>query len=130
MISTIILVILIAALIGVLPAWPYSREWGLFPSGGPILVVIILQVLVLSARLQLFPLNPIPESPMRNPIGIVLVLVGVILLVLGVAASESVASSFSKFFTGEPSDRSIWLMIGGVVAIGLGAGLGWRSSRT
>jgi uncharacterized membrane protein YidH (DUF202 family) len=66
----------------------------------------------------------------RNPLGIVFVLVGVVLLVLGVAASESVASSFSKFFTGEPSDRSIWLMLGGVVAIGVGVALGWRSSRT
>lgn len=67
---------------------------------------------------------------MRNPLGIVLVLVGVVLLILGFAASESIASSFSKFFTGEPSDRSIWLMLGGIVAIGVGATLGWRGSRT
>lgn len=66
---------------------------------------------------------------MRNPLGIVLVLVGVVLLVLGFAASESVVSSFSKFFTGEPSDRSIWLMLGGVAAIAVGASLGWRGSR-
>jgi uncharacterized membrane protein YidH (DUF202 family) len=67
---------------------------------------------------------------MRNPLGIILVLVGVVLLVLGIAASESVASSFSKFFTGEPTDRSIWLMLGGIVAIGVGGTLGWRGSRT
>lgn len=67
---------------------------------------------------------------MRNPIALVLVLIGVVLLILGFAASESVASSFSKFFTGEPTDRSIWLMIGGVVAIAVGASLSWRGSRT
>ncbi len=67
---------------------------------------------------------------MRNPLGLVILLVGIVLLVLGIAASDSVASSFSKFFTGEPSDRSIWLMIGGIVAIGVGATLGWRGSRT
>ncbi|HEX3133314.1 MAG TPA: DUF3185 family protein [Planctomycetota bacterium] len=67
---------------------------------------------------------------MRNPLGIILVLVGVVLLVLGIAASESVASSFSKFFTGEPTDRLIWLMLGGIVAIGVGGTLGWRGSRT
>lgn len=66
---------------------------------------------------------------MRNPLGIVLVLIGVVLLVLGLAASESIGSSFSKFFTGEPTDRSIWLMIGGVVAVGIGAALSWRDSR-
>jgi hypothetical protein len=67
---------------------------------------------------------------MRNPLGLVLMLVGVVLFVLGIAASESVASSFSKFFTGEPTDRAIWLMLGGVVALAIGATLGWRGSRT
>lgn len=67
---------------------------------------------------------------MRNPLALVLVLIGVVLLILGFAASESVASSFSKFFTGEPTDRSIWLMIGGIVAIAVGASLSWRGSRT
>lgn len=66
---------------------------------------------------------------MRTPLGIVLLLIGVVLLVLGFAASESVASSFSKFFTGEPTDRAIWLMLGGVVSLGLGAALSWRSSQ-
>jgi hypothetical protein len=66
---------------------------------------------------------------MRNPLGLVLVLVGIVLLILGVAASESIGSSFSKLFTGEPSDRSIWLMIGGVVAIAVGSAIGWRGSR-
>ena len=66
---------------------------------------------------------------MRNPFALVLIAVGILLLVLGIAASESVGSSFSKFFTGEPTDRSIWLMLGGLVALALGGGLGWRSSR-
>lgn len=66
---------------------------------------------------------------MRNPLAIVLVLIGVVLLVLGLAASESLGSSFSKFFTGEPTDRSIWLMLGGVVAVAIGATLSWRGSR-
>lgn len=66
---------------------------------------------------------------MRNPLGIVLLLVGVVLLVLGFAASESLASSFSKFFTGEPTDRAIWLILGGVVSLGLGAAFSWRGSR-
>jgi hypothetical protein len=49
--STILLVILILLLIGALPTWPYSREWGYYPSGGLGIVVLILVVLALTGRL-------------------------------------------------------------------------------
>ena len=48
---TILLVILILLLIGALPVYPYSAEWGYYPSGGAGLLVIILLVLILSGRL-------------------------------------------------------------------------------
>lgn len=51
MLSTILIVILILALLGALPAWNHSRNWGMFPSGGIGLVVLILIVLVLTNRL-------------------------------------------------------------------------------
>jgi Protein of unknown function (DUF3309) len=44
----ILLVILIILLIGAAPAWPYSRGWGYYPSGGLGLVVIIIIVLYLA----------------------------------------------------------------------------------
>jgi hypothetical protein len=44
---TILLVILILMLLGALPAWPYSRGWGYYPSGGLGLVLVILIVLML-----------------------------------------------------------------------------------
>jgi hypothetical protein len=47
MISTILLVVLILLLIGALPAWPHSRGWGYYPSGGLGLVVLILVILLL-----------------------------------------------------------------------------------
>ncbi len=42
--GTILLVILVLALIGVIPTWPHSRQWGYAPSGivGLILVVILI----------------------------------------------------------------------------------------
>jgi hypothetical protein len=49
--STILLVILVLLLVGALPAWPYSRGWGYYPSGGLGLVVVILLVLLLAGRL-------------------------------------------------------------------------------
>jgi hypothetical protein len=49
--STILLIILILLLLGALPAWPYSRGWGYYPSGGLGLVVIILIILLLMGRI-------------------------------------------------------------------------------
>jgi hypothetical protein len=47
MIRTILLVILILALVGSLPAWPYSAGWGYYPSGGLGAIVVILLILAL-----------------------------------------------------------------------------------
>jgi len=51
MIGTILLIILILLLLGVIPTWPHSRDWGYYPSGGLGLVLIIVIVLVLAGRL-------------------------------------------------------------------------------
>lgn len=48
--SVILLVILVVLLLGALPAWPYSRSWGYYPSGGLGLVVVVLLVLLLAGR--------------------------------------------------------------------------------
>jgi hypothetical protein len=48
---TILLVIVVLMLLGVMPAWPHSRGWGYYPSGGLGLVLLILVVLMLSGRL-------------------------------------------------------------------------------
>jgi hypothetical protein len=46
MLGTILLVILILLLLGALPAWPYSREWGYGPTGGLGLLLVIVLILV------------------------------------------------------------------------------------
>jgi hypothetical protein len=51
MLSTILLIILILMLVGSIPAWPYSRGWGYYPSGGLGIVLIIIIVLLLSGRI-------------------------------------------------------------------------------
>lgn len=50
-IGTILLIILILVLVGALPTWPHSKNWGFYPSGGVGLVVLILLLLVLMGRL-------------------------------------------------------------------------------
>ena len=49
--STILLIILILLLIGAIPQWPHSRNWGYGPSGGLGTIVIILIVLILLGHL-------------------------------------------------------------------------------
>jgi hypothetical protein len=51
MLSTVLIVVLVLALIGALPTWPYSSGWGYYPSGGLGLVVLIVLVLLLTGRL-------------------------------------------------------------------------------
>jgi hypothetical protein len=47
----ILTIILVLALLGSLPTWPYSRGWGYYPSGGLSLVLVILLILFLLGRL-------------------------------------------------------------------------------
>lgn len=49
--GTILLIVLILVLIGAIPSWPYSREWGPWPSGGVGVVLVIVVVLLLLGRL-------------------------------------------------------------------------------
>lgn len=49
--GSILLLILILALVGVIPTWPHSREWGYAPSGGVGLVLIIVLILFLLGRI-------------------------------------------------------------------------------
>lgn len=49
--STILLIVLILLLIGALPSWPHSRNWGYVPSGGLGLVVLIVIILLVMGRI-------------------------------------------------------------------------------
>jgi hypothetical protein len=49
--GAILLIILIIALIGALPSWPYSSGWGYYPAGGLGLIVLIVVALVVMGRL-------------------------------------------------------------------------------
>ena len=49
--NTILIVVLVLLLVGALPTWPHSANWGYLPSGGLGLVVLILIILLLTGRL-------------------------------------------------------------------------------
>ena len=49
--STILLVIVVLLVLGALPSWPYSRNWGYAPVGGLSLVLIVLALMIATGRL-------------------------------------------------------------------------------
>ena len=51
MLGTILLVVLILMLLGALPSWGHSRNWGYFPSGGLGMIVLVVVVLLLLGRI-------------------------------------------------------------------------------
>ena len=51
MLGTILIAVVVLLLLGALPTWPHSREWGYYPSGGLGLILLILIILLLLGRL-------------------------------------------------------------------------------
>ncbi len=51
MLGTVLVVLLVLMLLGALPTWPHSRNWGYYPSGGLGAVLIVLVILILLGRL-------------------------------------------------------------------------------
>jgi hypothetical protein len=51
MLGTILIVVLILALLGALPQWPHSRNWGYYPTGGLGLILAIVVILLLLGRI-------------------------------------------------------------------------------
>jgi len=50
MLGTILLILLVLLVLGAIPAWPYSRSWGYYPSGGLGLLLVIVVLFVLLGR--------------------------------------------------------------------------------
>lgn len=66
---------------------------------------------------------------MNKIISLALVATGIVLIIYGINASESIGSDVSRFFTGSPTDKTIWLLIGGIVVAAIGAGGLIRGTR-
>jgi amino acid permease len=66
---------------------------------------------------------------MNKIVSLVLLAIGVVLIIYGVNASDSVSSGFSRLFTGAPTDKTLWLLIGGVILAVVGLGGLLRGSK-
>jgi hypothetical protein len=66
---------------------------------------------------------------MNNVAGLAVFAIGIVLLIFGFNASQSFSSDVSRFFTGNPTDKSIWLLLGGVAAVIVGLFIAVRGAR-
>lgn len=66
---------------------------------------------------------------MNRLLGLALLAAGIVLLVLGVHSSDSISSDFSRFFTGTPTDKTVWLLISGIAVMIVGSVMSLRGQR-
>lgn len=52
---------------------------------------------------------------MTKMLSVALLAAGIILLIFGFNASNSLGSDLSRFFTGSPTDKAVWMLVGGAV---------------
>ena len=57
---------------------------------------------------------------MNKTISLALLIGGVVLMIIGINATNSFSSDVSRFFTGSPTDKAVWTLIGGIVAVVVG----------
>jgi hypothetical protein len=53
---------------------------------------------------------------MNRLVSLALLIVGIVLVIIGINATNSFGSDVSRFFTGSPTDKAIWMLIGGAAA--------------
>ncbi|HCA79650.1 MAG TPA: hypothetical protein DEP53_07950 [Bacteroidetes bacterium] len=66
---------------------------------------------------------------MNRSVALAVLACGILLLILGITAYDSSSSEISRFFTGSPTDKSVWMLVGGTVGIVIGLGGLLRLSR-
>jgi hypothetical protein len=66
---------------------------------------------------------------MNKIVSLALLIGGITLMIYGIKATNSFGSDVSRFFTGSPTDKAIWMLIGGIVASVVGLVGTLRSSK-
>jgi hypothetical protein len=66
---------------------------------------------------------------MNKAVSIALLVGGIVLIVIGVNATNSFSSDVSRFFTGSPTDKAVWMLIGGIITAVIGLIGTLRGSR-
>ncbi len=67
---------------------------------------------------------------MNRAIGLALLAAGIALIVFGIGASDSFSSDVSRFFTGSPTNKTLWLLVSGIAATVVGSILALKPGST
>ena len=66
---------------------------------------------------------------MNKIVSLALIAGGVVVIVFGINAMNSFSSDVSRFFTGSPTDKAVWMLIGGVIALVVGLTMTLRGAK-
>jgi hypothetical protein len=66
---------------------------------------------------------------MNKIISLALLVGGIVLIVTGFNATNSFTSDVSRFFTGSPTNKAVWMLMGGILAALVGLAMLWRSPK-
>jgi len=66
---------------------------------------------------------------MNRIISLALLVGGIVLILVGINATDSFSSDVSRFFTGSPTDKAIWMLIGGSIATLIGLATLWSGPK-
>jgi hypothetical protein len=66
---------------------------------------------------------------MNRIFSLALLVGGVVLMIIGINATNSFSSDVSRFFTGSPTDKAVWMLIGGLVAAIIGLTMTLRGGK-
>ena len=66
---------------------------------------------------------------MNKLVSLALLIGGIVLIIMGFNATHSFTSDVSRFFTGSPTDKAVWMLIGGLVAAVVGLATLWRTPK-
>ena len=66
---------------------------------------------------------------MNKIISLALLVGGIVLILVGINATDSFSSDVSRFFTGSPTDKAVWMLIGGSIATLIGLATLWRGPK-
>ena len=64
---------------------------------------------------------------MNRILSIAILVGGVVLMVIGITATNSFSSDVSRFFSGSPTDKAVWMLVGGAAAVAVGLTMTLRS---
>ena len=64
---------------------------------------------------------------MNRILSIAILVGGVVLMVIGIPATTSFSSDVSRFFSGSPTDKAVWMLVGGAAAVAVGLTMTLRS---